>query len=223
MYKKLKTILIIILAILVCFLSSQFIIKQKNEAESNSVKMQTTDTNVEMEKQKLQEKVNQAKSFVNEISTLDTVLFGKTNGEYEIKHDRTPEGSKWTEWLVNSDITLNITYDAIYGVDKEFLNYYVNTSGDVCIDYDPNFIEVNSLDIKDITFAENTSILGVKYSKEDLLALRKIAKEHIEKELLKEDRINQASLKLEEHFYEEAKLFGIEKIILNDIEVPIKK
>lgn len=221
MYQKIKTILIIILAILVCFLSSQFIINKKNKEETNSVKMQTTNTNVEMEQAKLEEKIETSKSFIEEIKTLDTILFGKTNGEYEISHDRTPEGSKWTEWLVNSDITLNITYSAIYGMDKEYVNYYVNTKGDVCIDYDINFIEVDSIDIKNITFSENTSFLGIKYSKEDLLALRKIAKDNIRKELLDENKHDEISLKIDEYFYQEAKIFGIDHLILNGVNISI--
>ncbi len=220
-YKKLKNILTLILLVALTFAIFYFGSMYINK---NKVPLDTTENNetqIDIEKEKLQNKINTSKSFINEISKLDTVLFGKTNGEYTLTHDRTPNGSKWTEWLVDSNISLTVTYDAIYGIDKEYVTYFVDKDGNCNIDYSEKFFEVASLDIKDINFAEQRSILGVEYSKEDLLALRKIAKERITAELLQEDKKNALTLKLDEYFYEQAKNLGIEKLIINGVAVEL--
>lgn len=221
LYRIIKSILLLVLLIIVGVCAYNFIDYKKTSDIPQEIHYKNNETDIDLEKKLLEEKIDTSQKFISEVEKLDTIYFAKRNGEITLSHDRTPEDNSLTEWITNSEIEVTTSYEALYGLETKYISYNVNEDGNLDITYNEHFFDVKSLDLTSINFVEDTSFLGKKYTKADLLAIRKLSKEKIKTILLKDENMPLLNENITEYFSNEARAFGLDKIVINGIEITL--
>lgn len=223
-----KLIIVVMVLILVYFVSD--IIKDnKKEYDLTEIQKQTEAKVVEdqrlraeadLTKAILDVRTSKSERFVNEVTNEIEYITLKQDGTNSVEHSRLNEDAGWwKKTFTESSITVNFDYAAIFSIATSDINIYVS-DGVVHIDYDPNIIDVKSIEVSNITTTSKKDWFGKKYSNQELVSIVDLAKENIYKELNADANLKkESSDNLNTYFTELAKKMELDGFIINNEEI----
>lgn len=214
--KKFKKTLFITVAIICIFLIANTIelFKQKGYKEQeNKIREEFAyEHDAKLQEELMKKKVINANMFISEVSNDIELITLKEYGTYTLSHDKTPNNNGFTEWINNSQISIKVDYCAIFKINTKNIYFFVDSTGDITVKFKKSNIILSTIDTSNTISELQSGILGSKYTPIETLALCKIAKENIFKQINTEKNIEAASLNLENHFLKTSKSYNITDI-----------
>lgn len=165
-----------------------------------------------LDEEMLREKIENSNRFVKNISNQTEIILLNENGEFTIRHDRTPENNQLNEWLVNAELTMKLDYRAIFSIKSSDIDFDITNDGKVIATYDTSNIIITAIEVSNVIPTQKTSIFGTKYKPTEVAALEKIAKEKLLEKSYNDENILKASDSLKSFINDLAKKFGVEEI-----------
>lgn len=190
-------------------------INTKTEAqtvEEKVIEEIAADNQKNLDEELLREKMENSNRFVKNISNQTEIILLNENGEFTIRHDRTPENNQLNEWLVNAELTMKLDYRAIFSIKSSDIDFDITNDGKVIAKYDTSNIIITAIEISNVTPTQKTSIFGTKYKPTEVAALEKIAKEKLLDKAYSNENILNASDNLKSFVNDLAKKFSVEEI-----------
>lgn len=190
-------------------------INTKTEAqtvEEKVIEEIAADNQKNLDEELLREKIENSNRFVKNISNQTEIILLNENGEFTIRHDRTPENNQLNEWLVNAELTMKLDYRAIFSIKSSDIDFDITNDGKVIAKYDTSNIIITAIEISNVTPTQKTSIFGTKYKPTEVAALEKIAKEKLLDKAYSNENILNASDNLKSFVNDLAKKFSVEEI-----------
>lgn len=190
-------------------------INTKNEGqtvEEKVIEEIAVDNQKNLDEELLREKIENSNRFVKNISNQTEIILLNENGEFTIRHDRTPENNQLNEWLVNAELTMKLDYRAIFSIKSSDIDFDITNDGKIIAKYDTSNIIITAIEVSNVTPTQKTSIFGTKYKPTEVAALEKIAKEKLLEKAYSNENILKASDNLKSFINDLAKKFSIEEI-----------
>lgn len=218
MLKNGLTNLLLIVLIFVVIATNMYMyneINTKTEAqtvEEKVIEEIAADNQKNLDEELLREKIENSNRFVKNISNQTEIILLNENGEFTIRHDRTPENNQLNEWLVNAELTMKLDYRAIFSIKSSDIDFDITNDGKVIAKYDTSNIIITAIEISNVTPTQKTSIFGTKYKPTEVAALEKIAKEKLLDKAYSNENILNASDNLKSFVNDLAKKFSVEEI-----------
>lgn len=218
MLKNGLTNLLLIVLIFVVIATNMYMyneINTKTEAqtvEEKVIEEIAADNQKNLDEELLREKMENSNRFVKNISNQTEIILLNENGEFTIRHDRTPENNQLNEWLVNAELTMKLDYRAIFSIKSSDIDFDITNDGKVIAKYDTSNIIITAIEISNVTPTQKTSIFGTKYKPTEVAALEKIAKEKLLDKAYSNENILNASDNLKSFVNDLAKKFSVEEI-----------
>lgn len=172
----------------------------------------------------LEIKASKAERFISEINNEIEYITLSECGTYKINHSRLEsDAGWWKKTFKESNIEVNFDYVAIFSISTKDIDMYMN-SGAVYIDYDPNIIDVRSIEVSNITTKSSKDWFGKKYSNQEVLALVEIAKEEIYEQLNNDTTLKAKSCEnLNNYFTSIANKIELDELFINNEAIIEKK
>ncbi|MDO4282598.1 MAG: hypothetical protein Q4D02_03095 [Clostridia bacterium] len=211
MFKFVKRIMMLVLIVLLALAGFSYYTYRESMKEKEERFLKAEEEKA-LQENLLKEKISNAKRLVENVSNEIQIVALRESGKYTIYHDKTPENNQLVDWLINSEIEVNMEYEAIFTIDVADIMMEVTNEGNVSIEYSKDDISISAIDIQNIVPAETKSLFGENYSPSEIAALEEIAKEKILQDSMTDDNISSCIKNIEEYFENLATSFHIEKI-----------
>lgn len=177
---------------------------------------ETVNSTIDVTKEKLKEKTKYVKTYIDNLSFDNEITLLAENGTYERPFDETNYSNFMTKFLTKKKIVWQFKYLAILSYPFDKLNYSVDMeTGDLIVTYDNSNIKLLALDVKNSTFAEDTSLFE-SYSNEEILAHQSLAKDEITENFVNQDNLETAEVSLIKFILSDAISNNIQSIVLNN-------
>jgi len=183
---------LVLCLILIAFITKSYF-NNKNDSEKEIKQNQEVlEQDMDFTKKMLEDRSMKVKRVAESISNEVEIIVLKETGNIKLFHDKTPENNKYIEWIMDSNITLDVYYTAILSINTKYIQVSYNESTDnINIIYDIEKIDVKSVNINNILSKTSNGIFGERYSAKEVSALTLIVTDKI-----KEEIVNDNSLKL---------------------------
>lgn len=197
--KTRKTILVLCL-ILIAFITHTYFFN-KGSLKQKYYQLEVEKTEEEYTKKIMEQKSIMVKRIAESISSEVEIVVLKENGRIKLFHDKTPKNNKYIEWVIDSNISLNVYYTAILTINTDSIKVsYDSTEDKINIVYDIDKIEIKAINIDNILSETNKGIFGEKYSENEVTALTLVATDRIKEEIAKDKGLKYlASMNLESY------------------------
>lgn len=169
-------------------------------------------------------KASKAERFISEINNEIEYITLSECGTYKINHSRIGnDAGWWKKTFKESNIEVNFDYVAIFSISTKDIDMYIN-NGAVYIDYDPNIIDVKSIEVSNIITKSTKDWFGKKYSNQEVLALVEIAKEEIYEQLNNDINLKKKSCEnLNKYFMSIGEKLELDELFINNETIIEKK
>lgn len=180
--KKLLVVLAFIFLLALCFvliwgnLMSQYT-KQKQQKEALQQQL-LNEEDVELQEQLMKAQAEKAKLLVNDIKAQDVISLLKVQGSIEVSNDKTPDNNPWTDWLINSQISVNVQYTSYFSLDVKNVDFSIQKSS-ITVQYKKEDIFISAVNVDKLIPSEKRSILGKQYTPDETSALILLATQKV--------------------------------------------
>lgn len=198
---KIRKIVLVLFFILIAFITKTYLVA-KNESEKELVeKQKMLEQDMAYTERMLQDRSMEIKKLSRSISNDVEIVVLKETGSIKLFHDKTPENNKYIEWIVDSNIALEVEYTAILTIDTGDIEVSYDASSDkINIIYDLEKIKVKSVNIDNILSETSKGIFGKVYSAKEVAALTLVATDKIKTEISNDSDLKKlASTNLEKY------------------------
>lgn len=197
--------------------SEAVIENERKEQEQKIIREIAAEHERKLAEELLRAKIAKANIFVQNVSKETEIILHGVNGEYPISDDKTPEDNVISEWINNSEITINYEFRTIFAIKTKYIYFNITPEGTVQASYDTSKIVITAIDILNTVPIPKTSTFGKPYSPIEVIGLENIAKEEIKKQSYTSENIVMASENLKNYIENMSKSFGIENITITEI------
>lgn len=197
MKKRMKKLLAVIgVLILVAFLirlgvilnySNQKRLDVKQQAEEELIK----ENQVEIEKEIMEDNLKKSQIFISQLKADPEIVVLDQEGYITIKDDKTPDNNHFSEWLINSEISLKVYFKAKVAIKQEDVLIKAKNNGKVNVTFSKKDFFVSSIEIEKIVPVEKRSIFGNEYTPAETSALVLLCQDKIKLDLEKNDELKQ--------------------------------
>lgn len=193
------------------------VVEEQKMIEQRETNIVNTRKNIDIQKQLQAERIKSAKDLVTSLEAKNELILLEVKGQYTETFDKTPDNNKWTEWLKNSEMEMVIDYKAIYSIPLDRVIFTINEAGIINVDYDLEAIEVRSVEIMHHTPLPSRSIMGSKYTYDELIACIEIGKDGIRDNLQNNlEYTMEAKKNFESSIAKLSRSFGVYAITFNN-------
>lgn len=189
--RKLKTILILTLIVLVFIPSGNFLNSKFREV--SNIQQNQASVNDERLKERIYEtKVQNAKRVVKELKEETEIILLEEKGEMILAHNKRQSKDN-LDWLIGSSIAINVGYNSIFSIKTDLLSFYLDQDGVLNVEYELRDIKVKSIENQDITPIDSRGVFGKRYMPSEVAALVLISNDRIRTELEQDYNIKKRS------------------------------
>lgn len=180
--KKLLVVLAFIFLLVLCFvliwgnLMSQYT-KQKQQKEALQQQL-LNEEDVELQEQLMKAQAEKAKLLVSDIKAQEVISLLKVQGSIEVSNDKTPDNNPWTDWLINSQISVNVQYTSYFSLDVKNVDFSIQKSS-ITVQYKKEDIFISAVNVDKLIPSEKRSILGKQYTPDETSALILLATQKV--------------------------------------------
>ena len=224
MLRKFRRFAIIVIIVLLGYLCYDYYMQKeaKIQEEKNRIIAEEQKENLrkEAEERKLlqekliKEKLNNAQKFVDSVSDKVQIVALTEKGKFTISHDKTPDKNQVLDFFLNSQIEMEMNYEAIFTLDVSKITMGILEDGSILAMYSKSDIYVSAIDLSNIVPIQNKALFGKEYTSTEIVALEEIAKEKILEYVMTAENIESFSNNIDEYLNNLAKNFNVENIII---------
>ncbi len=180
-----RNLFLVFVLILIAFITKTYLFDKNVSERELKQNEEVIEQDMDYTKKMLENREVKVKRVAKSISNEIEIIVLKETGCMTIFHDRTPENNKYIEWIVDSNITLDVHYTAILTIDTKYIQVkYNEITENIDIVYDLEKINVKSVNIDNIFSQTSNGIFGEKYSANEVSALTLMATDKIKEEIL---------------------------------------
>ena len=191
-------------------------IKNQQKVKEDTVKQELAiEYEIKLEKELLKQKIINAQNFVTSTSNDIQIIVLRKYGEYILPHDKTPGNNPWTEWINNSELTIQCEYKLAFSIEVKDIIFKISDSGEISTFYKESDITISYIEVFNILPITKKSIFGKSYKASEIIALQEISKDNIKAIFNTNENLITAKSNLEIHIKTLAKSFGINNISIN--------
>lgn len=216
MKNKIQNIVIGILALSVAFLMlNVFISRSKSEEDKRIEQIQEAKASVNLQEELVKSRSINANRMIAQIKNETEIILLTEYGEHTVCHDKTADKNGFVQWAAGSSVEVKNAYKAILSIPTDAI-YFVNTNGEVSVQYDMDDIYVKAVEITETTPIYEKSWFGEKYTNEEILALVQNAKEDIYQQINNDSVIKEKCAdNMEKLFSEVSAQYNVASVSIN--------
>lgn len=191
---KKATHVIRLMVVIICFIVLarlfQNCLSKKNNFSNNEDLLNHADeiiTEEDLLKKQYEENLAKSEDFKQSVANETEIILLSITDRYTIAHDRTPQNNKVTEWLFDSNISIEVRYNAIISIPTNCIEITLDNLGNPIIHYDISKIAVKAVDILDIISKTNKGFCAKEYTPSEVSALTLIATDQIKENTLQNE------------------------------------